>query len=95
MVSVADFVPPLAVALMVAVVFAVTAVVEMVKFTLVAPAGTVTRAGTTAEPLLLERDTTNPLEGAGLVRVTVPVELFPPKTEVGFRLTVFGVAAFT
>ena len=64
-----------------------TARVEMVKFALVAPAGTVTVLGTVATfVLLLLRLTTNPPDGAGPLRVTVPVLLLPPTTLVGFRL---------
>jgi hypothetical protein len=58
-----------------------------VKFALVAPAGTITVLGTVATfVLLLLRFTTNPPDGAGAVRVTVPVLLLPPTTLVGFRL---------
>ena len=63
-----------------------TACVETVKFALVAPAGTVTVLGTVATLVLLLRFTTNPPDGAGAVRVTVPVLLLPPTTLVGFRL---------
>ncbi len=64
-----------------------TACVETVKFALVAPAGTITVLGTVATfVLLLLRFTTNPPDGAGAVRVTVPVLLLPPTTLVGFRL---------
>jgi len=64
-----------------------TARVETVKFALVAPAGTVTVLGTVATfVLLLLRFTTNPPDGAGAVRVTVPVLLLPPTTLVGFSV---------
>ena len=64
-----------------------TACVETVKFALVAPAGTVTVLGTVATfVLLLLRFTTNPPDGAGPLRVTVPVAALPPTTLVGFRL---------
>ena len=37
--------------------------------------------------LLLVRATTAPPEGAAAVRATVPVELFPPLTLVGFKVS--------
>jgi hypothetical protein len=78
---------PPAEAVIVTLVVLETARVETVKFALVAPAGTVTLLGTVATlVLLLLRFTTNPPDGAGAVRVTVPVLLLPPTTLVGFRL---------
>lgn len=38
-----------------------------------------------AEVMLLERVTAMPPDGAGPFRVTVPVELVPPVTVVGFK----------
>jgi hypothetical protein len=59
-----------------------------VKVALVLPAATVTLEGTVAtEVLLLVRVTDAPPEGAPELRVTVPVELFPPLTLVGFRVS--------
>jgi len=73
-----------------------------VKLALVAPAATVTLAGTLAAAvLLLESDTTAPPVGAGALNVTVPVEdCVPPFTLVGFSVnedsvTGGGAAGFT
>ncbi len=64
---------------------AVTALVLTVKVALVAPAATVTLAGTLAAVvLLLESVTVAPPAGAAPLKVTVPVEEFPPVTLVGF-----------
>ncbi len=58
-----------------------------VKFALVLPDDTVTLEGTVAtDVLLLLSETTVPPKGAALVRVTVPVELLPPLTLVGFSV---------
>ena len=63
-----------------------TAVVETVNVALVAPAGTVTLAGTVAAAvLLLESAIDAPPDGAAASSVTVPVELSPPVTVVGLR----------
>jgi hypothetical protein len=59
----------------------VTALVLAVNAALVAPAGTVTLAGTlTRVVLLLDSVTTAPPAGAGVPRITVPVEGLPPMT---------------
>jgi hypothetical protein len=71
-----------------------TVLVVAVKVAVVAPAATVTEAGTWAAAVLLDdRETTAPPVGAGLSRVTVPVEDTPPSTEVGFTLTPLKAAA--
>jgi hypothetical protein len=58
-----------------------------VKVAVVAPAATVTDAGTEAAAVLLEvRVTTAPPVGAARSKVTVPVEDVPPPTEAGFML---------
>jgi hypothetical protein len=65
----------------------VTGVVAIVKFVLVASAGTVTLAGTVATAgVLLESVTVIPPAGAGVARVTVPVEAVPPATVAGLKL---------
>lgn len=66
---------------------AVTALVPTVNVALVAPATTVTLAGTRAAVvLLLESATCAPPDGAAPLNVTVPVEEFPPTTLVGFSV---------
>ena len=72
---------------------AVTVDVVMVKFALVAPATTVTLAGTLATAVLaLLRLTMAPPVGAPAVSVTVPCDELPPTTEVGATLTVDKLA---
>jgi len=56
------------------------------------PEATVTEDGTLEMELLLERETAVPPLPAGPLKVTVPVEEFPPTTEVGARLTETRVA---
>jgi len=64
---------------------AVTALVLAVNVALLAPAATVTLAGTVAAAVLpLERETAAPPLGAGPLRLTVPVDGDPPVTLVGF-----------
>jgi hypothetical protein len=67
------------------VVDAATALVLTVNVALVAPAATVTLAGTLAAVvLLLESVICAPPAGAAPLNVTVPVEELPPVTLVGF-----------
>jgi hypothetical protein len=80
----------------VTVVFTVTGVVVMVNVADRAPAAMVTAAGTCAADVLpLLNVTTAPAVGAAPLRVTVPVELLPPTTEVGDRVTEDKDAAVT
>ena len=69
----------------------VTDVVVTVKVALVAPAGTVTLAGTLVAVEFSDSDTTAPPLGAAALRVTVPVEELPPTTLVGFSETAESV----
>ena len=63
------------------------------KVPVLAPAGTVTLAGTVAcDVLLLKRPTARPPEGAGPLKVTVPVTVAPPITLVGLRVTEVSVS---
>jgi hypothetical protein len=73
-----------------------TALVETVKVAVMAPAGTVTLAGTlaTAE-LLLESETTAPPGGAARPSVTLPVAGFPPIRPFGFKLRRSGWTTMT
>ena len=91
-VSAAVLVTPTKTAEMVAEVEAVTEVVVTAKLALLAPAGTVTLAGTVAAVTLLESDTTAPPVGAALVRVNVPCDVAPPVTLVGFSASVLRLA---
>ena len=67
--------------------------VATVKLALVCPAATVTLAGTVAAALLRESVTTVPPLGAAAVRITVPVELVPPVTVLGLRVSAEGTGA--
>jgi hypothetical protein len=65
-----------------------TETVRMVNVPVVEPAATTIVAGTEASDALPEvRVTDRPPDGAGPVRVTCPVELDPPGTEVGFNVS--------
>ena len=73
-----------------------TGLVVTVKVAVVAPAATVTEAGTwAAAVLLLVNVTTAPPVGADPLSVTVPVEGLPPTTEVGTRLMELRTGAVT
>ena len=75
------------------VVFDATGLVVAAKVAVVAPAATVTEAGTWAAAVFeLLNVTTAPPTGAGLSRVTVPVDDTPPSTEAGLTLTALSAA---
>ena len=67
----------------VAVVVVKTALVPMAKVAPKAPAAMETVAGTVAAPVLLERATEIPPEGAWSLRLMYPVVPAPPMTETG------------
>jgi len=71
------------VAVMVAVAVEVTEEVVTVNVPVVLPAGTVTVPGTTALELFEPKPTETPAPGAGPFKVTVPVEVIPPVTDLG------------
>jgi len=73
-------------AVSVTVVFALTVVVFTVKVIEVFPAGIVTDAGTVADGELLESEIIRPPVGAAVPIATVPILVFPPFTEVGFKV---------
>jgi hypothetical protein len=79
------------VAVTVAVTWLVTEEVVAVKVAEVAPAGTVTLAGTCTAEWLLDRLTTAPPLGAASLRVTVPVEEVPPVTVARLKLSALTV----
>jgi len=93
--NVALFVTPPNDAEIVAVWFVVTLIVPTENVAAVAPAATVTLAGTVATLLALERVTTAPPDAAAPVRVTVPVDGFPPTTVAGLKLTALSVVGAT
>jgi hypothetical protein len=64
-----------------------TATVEIANVADVAPAGTVTLAGTVADGLLSDSATSTPPVGAAAFRVTRPVEAVPPTTVAGVTAT--------
>ena len=66
------------------------------KVAVVAPPTTVTVAGTVPAAVFPEvRLTMNPPVGAGLESVTVPVERFPPMTELGLNASPVTVGALS
>ena len=87
-VNVAFRVVPFSAAEIVTDVEAATGIVVTVNVAVVDPAPTVTLAGTVAAALLLDNVTAAPPVGAAPLNVTVPVEVVPPVTLAGFKLTV-------
>ena len=73
----------------------VTAVVDTVKVAVVAFAAMVTDAGTDALASELLNVTTMPPVGALLLSVTVPVDVVPPTTDFGERLTLTSEGELT
>ena len=69
--------------MIVAVVFDVTAFVAIANVAVLLPSGTVTVVETTADPLFDVRVTTSPPGPASQFKVTVPVDVVPPTTELG------------
>lgn len=70
--------------------------VVTVNVALVCPDGISTLDGTVATSLLLlDKETEVPLDGAGPVRTTVPVEGAPTVTEVGFKVSEVSSGART
>ena len=63
------------------------------KLAVVAVAGTITLTGTCPAALSLVSDTAMPPEGAGPLRVTVPVEELPPTRLVGLSVIDDNVGA--
>ncbi len=76
-------------------VFVATGTVAAVKVAAVAPAGTVTLAGTVTATLFVVNVTTAPPAGAIPFSVTVPVELLPPSTLFGLIATDESDGGFT
>lgn len=67
-------------------------VVVIVNVADVAPAGIVTDAGTRARVALLLRRVTVVAVAAARLRVTVPVDETPPRTDAGFKVKALNVA---
>jgi hypothetical protein len=73
-----------------------TPLVVIVNVAVVEPSAMVTLRGTcTADVLLLDNVTMAPPAGAAPFRASVPVELFPPTTELGLLVRDDSVAALT
>src|SRR5262249_26934408 len=84
-VRLADLVVEPSLAVILPVVTASTGTVVTVKVAVVAPAGTVTFAGTVAAGLALESVNSTPPAGAATAKLTRPVDETPPTTLAGGR----------
>jgi hypothetical protein len=84
---------PLAVAATSTLRVAVTTVVAAVNVANVLPDGTSTVAGTVTAGFDETNFTEIPVDGAGPVRVTVPIDALPPRTAAGAKVTDAGRAA--
>ena len=91
-VSIAVFWAPIKAAEIVTFVTPATFVVGISKFAEVAPAGTITLAGTIAAAAELLKATTAPLEGAGTLRYTAPRAAEPPGTEAGRSVSEYNAS---
>lgn len=78
---------PLKLAVITAVLGAVTAAAVAAKVAVLLPAATVTEAGTVTELLLSERVTTVPPVGAAPVKITVHVAVAAPVSDAGVQLS--------
>jgi hypothetical protein len=87
--------PPLTAAEIVDVNWAAVRAVVTVKVPLVAPAATLTVAGTVALLPVAVIATLSPADGAGPLRVKEPADVSPPLTDVGFNNTPVTTAGFT
>ena len=95
MVSVAFIDCPFAVAEIFDVLRELTPIVEMLNVADVVPAATKTVPGTVAAGFELVKLTTRPPGPAAPLKVMVPVELFPPTTDVGTNTRPISAPGFT
>jgi hypothetical protein len=86
---------PFSVPVIVTVWVVATAIVLTVNVAEVAPAATFTEAGTVAFALFDDSVTTSPAAPASPLKVTVPVDETPPRTDVGLTVTLTRVASVT
>jgi hypothetical protein len=70
----------------------VTELVVTVKVALLAPEAILTLAGTVAAAVLLLESITTPADGAAALSVTVPWDVLPPTTLVGFSVNELSTA---